>query len=258
MIKMLSSMRIALLTGGSTGEREVALASAAYVEKMIGDRMEIEVFDIPKDLDRFVKNRGDFDCVLPVLHGKGGENGELQRHLDVVEVPYVFSRPEAHAIGFDKERSKTLMQEQGHFVPKGLVVVPGESVEYLYPVVVKPVENGSSLGVYLVRSQEELDAALARVFVYDERAMVEELIEGREFTVAVIDGDGALPVVEIRSAHAFFDFESKYDPALCDELCHDKIVIDPTGLLHKLGLEGFRPSQHLKRDKVPAMYRSTV
>jgi len=83
-------MRIALLTGGSTGEREVALASAAYVEKMIGDRMEIEVFDIPKDLDRFVKNRGDFDCVLPVLHGKGGENGELQRHLDVVEVPYVF------------------------------------------------------------------------------------------------------------------------------------------------------------------------
>ena len=209
---------IALLTGGMTSEREVALKSSENVRKALEENFEVEVFDLPEDLDRFLASRARFDIAVPVFHGRGGEDGTIQVFLETLGLPYLFSSVEAHAVGMDKVMCKELARSHGLKTADWKVLEPGDSTQWTHPVVAKPVDEGSSVGVSLIRDA----ASLAQMVPATRRLLVEDLVEGQEFTVAVVDYDGgtvALPVIEIRSKNAFFDFESKYDPSLCDELC---------------------------------------
>lgn len=210
--------KVVVLTGGTSAEREVALKSAENVRKALEENFEVEVFDLPADLSRFLERHSEFAVVAPVFHGRGGEDGVIQGFLESLGLPYIFSRVEAHALGMDKAVCKVLARHHGLKTPDWKIVEAGEIPVWERPVVVKPVDEGSSVGVTLA-----CDAATySSFFPATRRLLVEDLIEGKEFTVAVVDhGDEsvALPVIEIRSKNEFFDFESKYDPALCDELC---------------------------------------
>jgi D-alanine-D-alanine ligase len=239
---------VALLTGGTTAEREVALKSAQNVRAALEENFVVDVFDLPPDLDRFLASRLKFEIVVPVFHGRGGEDGTIQGFLETFGLPYVFSGVEAHAIGMNKVTCKILARAAGLTTADWKVLEPGQSIEWSHPIVIKPVDEGSSVGVTLVRDA----AMLAQSLPSTRKILVEDLIEGQEFTVAVVeDESGAmtLPVIEIRSKKEFFDFESKYDPSLCDELCPAPIDETLTERLKDVALTAHKMlgARHLSR-----------
>lgn len=245
---------VAVLTGGTTAEREVALKSAQNVCRALGVYYHVEEFDLPSDLDQFLAQRDEFDVVVPVFHGRGGEDGVIQGLLESLGVPYIFSGVEAHAVGMDKVLCKVLARHNGLKTADWKIVEVGEIPAWEHPtpegvgIVVKPVDEGSSVGVTLARDA----ATYASLFPAMKCLLVEDLVVGKEFTVAVVDVGGdtiALPVIEIRSKKEFFDFESKYDPALCDELCPAPIDDELAERLKDVALTAHRMigARHLSR-----------
>jgi D-alanine-D-alanine ligase len=171
------------------------------------------------------------DVAFLALHGPYGEDGTIQGMLEILGLPYVGSGVLASALAMDKAMAKTILSADGIPVPRGLVFERGlfrseeEAVlgraAALLPAVVKPVRQGSSIGLSLVTEAAALRAALAGAFVHDDRVLVEERVVGRELTVGVIGNREltALPVVEIVCPRGLFDYEAKYDPARCEEVC---------------------------------------
>jgi len=213
---------IAILTGGTSSEREIALASAEEVRSALGDRFDVSQFVLPEDMDIFLAEYRSVDAVVPVFHGRGGEDGAIQGFLRTLDVPFVFSDIEAHATAFNKPLAKTVVTQAGVRTPKGKVVFDKVGIVYRNPVVVKPVDSGSSIGVSIVKNAADLDNALDIAFKESSSVLIEDFIEGDEYTVAVIEtesGVSALPVIAIKSKTEFFDLKSKYDPSLCDEIC---------------------------------------
>ncbi|MFZ2803808.1 MAG: D-alanine--D-alanine ligase [Patescibacteria group bacterium] len=231
--------RVALLTGGTSSEREVALKSAAAVRGWLAAQHDVAVYDLPRDLDRFIAERASFDVAVPVFHGKGGEDGIIQGFLKTLGVPFVFSDVEAHAIGMDKVVAKTIVASAGVPTTTSRIIQRGESGVFERPSVVKVPDGGSSVGVFLAKDAAAFEDAVRQGFVQSDRLLVEDFIEGCEFTVSVVDHGGktvALPIIEIRSKKAFFDLESKYDPVLAEELCPALIPSDLTERLQALAL----------------------
>jgi len=215
-------MKIALLTGGTSSEREIALQSAEEVRRALETDFEVMVFDLPKDLDRFIALRTEYACAVPVFHGRGGEDGQIQGFLESLHVPYLFSLVKAHAVGADKAMTKRIMAAHGVRTPNWLILGDKDVYEFQGPVVLKPQDGGSSLGVSLIHESETLAASLESAFKHASHVLVETLVTGREFTVGIVEEGGEarpLPVVEIRSKNTFFDYESKYDASLVEEIC---------------------------------------
>jgi D-alanine-D-alanine ligase len=171
------------------------------------------------------------DVAFLALHGPYGEDGTIQGMLEILGLPYVGSGVLASALAMDKAMAKKVLAADGIPVPGGLVLervsfrsdeegVLGRAAALL-PAVVKPVRQGSSIGLSLVTEAAALRAALNEAFAHDDRVLVEERVVGRELTVGVIGNRDltALPVVEISSAGGLFDYEAKYDPARCEEIC---------------------------------------
>jgi D-alanine-D-alanine ligase len=176
------------------------------------------------------------DVVFVAIHGQWGEDGTIQGMLELLGIPYVGSGVLASALAMDKVMAKTVLAAHGVEVPRGFVVTVenrdsalGQAEALGYPLVAKPVRQGSSVGVVMVDSADELPAALDAGFHLDDRVMVEERLHGTELTVGVI-GNGAglraLPVIEIATKAEFFDYRAKYDPALTDEICPARISED--------------------------------
>jgi D-alanine-D-alanine ligase len=177
------------------------------------------------------------DVAFVAIHGQWGEDGTIQGMLELLGIPYVGSGVLASALAMDKVMAKTVLAARGLDVPRGFVVgardLPakadwalGEAQRIGLPLVVKPVRQGSSVGVIMVERQDDVLAAINAGFEYDDRVLVEERLRGTELTVGVIDGPGgleALPVIEIATKSDFFDFRAKYDPALTDEICPARI-----------------------------------
>jgi D-alanine-D-alanine ligase len=236
--------RVALLTGGKSSEREIALKSANNVATQLSGRFGVEVFDLPGALNNFVLRAKEFDVAIPVLHGVGGEDGGIQGFLETLGVPYVFSGVQAHAVAMDKDKTKTLVAAVGIRVPSSSIVSRGDVVAYSHPVVVKPYDGGSSVATAIARSQIELDAAITNALKCTSAVLVETFIQGDEFTVAVADVLGApqaLPVIAIRPKSGFFDFESKYNAAaLADEFCPAPIQNDLSLRLQSIALLAHR------------------
>lgn len=177
------------------------------------------------------------DVCFVAIHGQWGEDGTIQGMLELLGIPYVGSGVLASALAMDKVMAKTVLAAHGIHVPRGFVVAAGDLPAAAddvvarangigYPLVVKPVRQGSSVGVVMVDGADALLAAIEQGFALDDRVMVEERLVGTELTVGVI-GNGvglrALPVIEIVTKAEFFDYRAKYDPALTDEICPARI-----------------------------------
>jgi len=159
------------------------------------------------------------EVIFLALHGGAGENGTVQALLDVIGVPYTGSGRLASALAFDKDLAKHVLRDSGVQVPRW-VMAPATAAAVAkapgFPCIVKPANEGSSVGLTLVRDPKDLEAAVALAVTYDRDVMIEEYIAGRELTVGIL-GAQALPVIEIVSRHELFDYECKYTPGMADE-----------------------------------------
>lgn len=230
--------KIAIVTGGSSSEREIALRSSANVAELLKDVYEVAVFDFPGGLEDFLSVRKQLDLVIPVLHGKGGEDGTIQGFLETLGLPYLFSGVQAHAIALDKEKTKVLVAAAGVKTPQSVTIEAGDAIAYDHPVVIKPFDGGSSVATSIARSAEELTSACAAGFAQSDRLLVEDFVSGSEFTVAAVEKEGtvvALPVIAIRPREGFFDFDSKYNAAnLADEICPAPITTELSDKLQSI------------------------
>ena len=231
----MGKLRLALIAGGKSSEREVSLKSGAQVYQALDrDRYDIRRYDPLTDLERLVREAGELDAALIIMHGRGGEDGSLQGLLNLLEIPYQGSGVLASALAMNKELSKTIYQQAGLKVPRALTFNRGEApssreIEAALglPVVIKPVHEGSSIGISMAGTMEALQTGLAAAFALDHRVMVEEFIQGIEVTGGVLGNANlqALPLVEIipASTYAFFDYEAKYQPGATQEICPARV-----------------------------------
>jgi D-alanine-D-alanine ligase len=197
---------------------------------------------------RVMANADPIDVVLIALHGTWGEDGRIQGLLDTIGVPYTGSGVLASALAMDKEVAKQVLAASSLDVPRG-VVVRGTAKADLdsarsvgLPAFVKPVGSGSSVGASIVKTDGELASAIEAALQFDERVLVEEQIRGRELTVPVIGNDDltALPVIEILTKRAFFDYSAKYDAGESEEVCPAEIPPDVAKRAQDLALRAHR------------------
>jgi D-alanine-D-alanine ligase len=208
--------RVAVLYGGMSAEREVSLSSGEQV--IIALRaagFDVTPIEVGTDLSAVIAALNPKpDAVFNALHGRFGEDGAIQGVLDWLAIPYTHSGVRASALAMDKLAAKAIFASAGLPVPRGRPV-PIDELEAADPMprpyVVKPINEGSSVGVHIVRAGDNRRGEIARGWRFGKAALVEEFIPGRELTVAVL-GDRALAVTDIRATHSFYDYESKYAP----------------------------------------------
>jgi len=212
-----NSLRVALLLGGDSAEREISLASGAGVAAALQRAGHLVVAIDPATQDLATIAWQTFDVCFIALHGGAGEDGRIQRQLARLGVPYTGSGPEASELAMSKSASKERFLEAGVPTPRYRLFSTSDSplriaelvAQVGYPAIIKPESQGSSLGVSCVRSIAQLEEALLQCARFDRFGLAEQFIAGREFTVAVLDRQ-ALPVLEIVSAQGLFTYESKY------------------------------------------------
>jgi D-alanine-D-alanine ligase len=207
-------MRVAVLYGGMSAEREVSLSSGGQVIAALRESgFEVLPIDVGYDLGAVLAALTPKpDVVFNALHGRFGEDGAIQGVLDWLGIPYTHSGVRASAVAMDKVAAKALFAAAGLPVARGKAVpIPDlDAADPLpRPYVVKPVNEGSSVGVHIVRPGDNRRSEIARSWNYGETALVEEFIPGRELTVGVM-GERALAVTEIMASNNFYDYVSKY------------------------------------------------
>lgn len=208
----LSELRIAVLAGGPSSEREVSLRSgAAVAEALAGKGLDVVTLDANERVVAQMR-AAEADLAFVALHGAFGEDGGVQTLLDDAGILYTGSGAEACRRAMDKEVSRTIFKKAGLPEPKWRIVrskdepVPGD---FSFPFFIKPCRGGSSIGVTQVRSAAEWPAALAAALAEDDKAIVESRLAGREMAVGIL-GDHALSAIEIRPAREFYDYTAKY------------------------------------------------
>ena len=248
-------MKIAVLFGGASDERDVSIASGSQVVQALRDAgheviaadtatgvlgpdrekdlLQSAVAPLPPEREKLDMLRtGDptsltrapelegVDVLFLALHGGAGEGGTLQALLDLVGIPYTGSGMLASAMAMDKDVTKRLLRQAGVATPDWLMAPVDRATveEHLeYPLIVKPSKQGSTLGLSVVKRAEDLDEAVEQAFRFDDEVMLERFVPGRELTVPVV-GSEALPVGEIISKNEIFDYEAKYQPGMADEI----------------------------------------
>jgi len=228
---MKKKLRLALLAGGKSGEREVSLKGADEVAKALNpQKYDVRRYDPATDLAQLAAEADTLDAAFILLHGPFGEDGTVQGFLDLLSLPYQGSGVLGSAIAMDKNLSKILYRNAGLKVPDWYMAAkedienPSDMIGQLgLPLVIKPANQGSSLGMTIAHSENEIAEGLKKAFAIDHQVMVEEYIEGREITGGVLGNDEltALPLVEIIPGEQFdfFDYEAKYQPGASTEIC---------------------------------------
>ena len=207
--------RVAVLHGGFSAEREVSLATGREVIAALR-RAEFEVIpvEVTRDLSALIATlqREKPDAVFNALHGRFGEDGCVQGVLDWLGLPYTHSGVRASAIAMDKAAAKAVFKTAGLPLAEHRLVTPEEleaADPLARPYVVKPVNEGSSVGVSILKEGDNRRAEIARNWRFGPQIMTEEYIPGRELSVAVM-GDRPLVVTEINTGHVFYDYDAKY------------------------------------------------
>lgn len=238
--------------GGPSTEREVSLKSGkAVYESLRQEALRVTPIDIKTDNTeentRLIKSY-NIDIAFIALHGRFGEDGQVQRLLDTLKIPYTGSAARASSLAMDKAASRKIFRAKGLNVPRYKTEDRASHhtnpklyhVNVSMPLVVKPSSHGSSIGLSIVDKKQDLDKAVHLAFSFDEKIIIEEYISGREVTVGIL-GEKPLPVIEIIPKHRFFDYQAKYHAGLTDYVVparlETKIIrkIQKTALLaHKL------------------------
>jgi len=248
----MTKLRLALIAGGNSAEREVSLNSGEQVYQALNkSKYDISRYDPKDDLERLARDAANLDVALVIMHGRGGEDGALQGMLDLLGLPYQGSGVLGSALAMNKELSKMLYQQAGLKVSRALFLNRGEALDLRgieaqlgLPVVIKPVNEGSSIGITKAGTLEELERGLAAAFGHDRRVLVEEFLDGVEVTGGVLGNAEltALPLVEIvpSEQYDFFDYEAKYKPGASREICPARLDEATTRKAQEISLTAHR------------------
>jgi D-alanine-D-alanine ligase len=257
--------KIALVTGGFTGESVISLKSAAVVDKTI-DRARYDVYKIfvypgdwyfltpagekiPVNLNDFSLQLGQekisFDGVFNILHGSPGEDGKLAGYFDLLGIPYTTCDQLTSAITMNKGYTKAIVQDIPElYVARSMQLFgqePGQASQIEssldLPLFIKPNNGGSSIGMSKVKTWAELPEALSKAFAEDSQVLVEEFVSGREFSVGIFKSQGVLtvlPATEIVSSTEFFDYEAKYVPGVCEEITPGRMSAEEVSRVERI------------------------
>ena len=224
-------VRVALLAGGRSGEREVSLNGAKGVEKALDpEKYKVVKYDTATDLEALVADAAGIDFAFILLHGLFGEDGTVQGLLELLGIPYQGSGVLGSALAMDKNLAKEIYRLHGlpvagwEMVDRRKGTTASEIIERLgLPLVVKPICQGSSIGMTIARTEAELAAGIETAFSHDSRVMVEQFVAGREITAGVLGNTDpvALPLIEIipGDGYTFFDYNAKYKAGASREIC---------------------------------------
>jgi D-alanine-D-alanine ligase len=250
-------MRVAVLKGGDSLERQVSLRSGARVEDALA-RLghDVLAIDVGADLvDRLTAERPDVAFVA--LHGRGGEDGTVQELLELLGIPYTASGPSACIRCMDKVVAKHALRDAGVPTPDFYAfsqaafeelgaarALPAIEERLDFPIVVKPAGQGSALGIKMARTAADVPGAIVAAFSYDTKVLLERHVAGRDLAVSVLEGPGgpeALPVVEaVPREEAFYDFEARYEFGRTDFICPAALPEAVAERARELALESYR------------------
>jgi D-alanine--D-alanine ligase len=225
-------LRVAVLLGGDSAEREVSLHSGKFVLEALRS-LGHEAF--PLDVTETLLGKGELkeligpkrpDLAFLAVHGTHAEDGAIQGLLELLEIPYTGSGLQASAIAMDKQLTKTILRGLGIPVPQGVLVAdPEAELPFGPPLIVKPNAQGSTVGLSFVHKPGEVVPAIEKALRYDSAALVEEWVQGMEISVPVLGGQ-ALPPVEICPKQGQYDFANKYLPGATEEICPARLPQD--------------------------------
>jgi len=212
----IKSKRIGVLAGGPSSEREISLQSGRSVYNALKEEgYDVIFIDVPGDMSglRRALEKGGVEVAFIALHGRFGEDGTVQSGLEEMSIPYTGSGPRASMLALDKLASKRVFAEQNINTPAYRAFRQGQKIDadsLDLPVVIKPRREGSSIGLSVVRTKDELKEALEVAYRYDDTIIAEKRIEGNEITVGILD-DEPLCAIQIVPGGEFYDYEAKYE-----------------------------------------------
>ena len=235
--------RVAVLMGGESAEREVSLDSGQAVLEAL-QRMGVDAIavDVGKGILQQL-GEGGFDRAFIALHGPGGEDGVIQGALETIGLPYTGSGVAASALGMDKYRCKLLWRALGLPTPTFRMIRDASDLPALesigFPMMIKPVHEGSSIGMAKVDESVGLRAAWEQAADFDREVMAELWITGEEYTVSIL-GDEALPAIRLETPHTFYDYDAKYDADTTRYYCPAGLSDEQESGVRGLALEAFQ------------------
>ena len=240
----MKSKKIGVLFGGLSAEREVSLKSGAAVHRaLVAQGYDAMTIDVGRDLADVLKREG-IEAAFIALHGRYGEDGCVQGLLELLQIPYTGSGVLASALAMHKLYSKQA------FAASGILTAPfryyrrGEAVKladlpFALPVVVKPVQEGSSVGVSIVKEEAQLAQALELAFCHDDEILVEQFIKGQEVQIGIIE-DRPVGAIEIVPKNEFYDFEAKYTDGMAEHIFPARLEKDLYEKAQQIGLAAHR------------------
>lgn len=236
--------KIAVLMGGDSAEREVSLKSGqAVLEALQSLGADVVPVDVRGHAIRQLMDL-DFDIAFIALHGRGGEDGTIQGVLEWLNKPYTGSGVMASAVAMDKWRTKLMWKASGISTPGAYLLDQfcdwhAIMEELGHNAIVKPAREGSSIGMRRVHTAEELRSSYLFASQYDDLVLAERWIEGKEFTVAIVD-DAALPVIQLKTSHEFYDYDAKYQSDDTQYLLPCGLSEDKENEIKELALSAYR------------------
>lgn len=242
---------VAVVMGGPSAEREVSLNTGAAIANALREYGYTNVVEIDLDPRNFGKQLAESkaEVVFNAVHGLYGEDGRLQTLLEICEMPYTGSGMIASVSCMDKVITKRMLRDAGISTPACLIVNKKESgikekimQRFSLPVVIKPASQGSSIGVEIVKEENQLDEALANAFKYSRDILVEEFISGKELTVSMMQKDGevvALPVIHIAPHSGTYDYHSKYTKGATEYICPADLDEETTKKVQEISKQAY-------------------
>lgn len=234
--------KVAVLMGGQSAEREVSLKSGrAVLAALYRREVDACALDVGADVLRQLQ-AGHYDRAFVMLHGRGGEDGVIQGALETLGLPYTGSGVLGSALGMDKYRSKLVWQALGLPTPEFAKIQSGIDLDHAlrleFPMMVKPVHEGSSIGMARVETQQQLEMAWHTASRYDNQVLAERWISGPEYTVGILTGE-ALPLLRLETPNVFYDYDAKYEADSTRYLCPCGLAQDEERRLKDLALQAF-------------------
>lgn len=240
--------KVAVLLGGNSAEREISLKSGnAVLDALIRKGVDAHPIDPKIDDISKIKSLG-FDRAFIVLHGRGGEDGTIQGFLNTLNIPFTGSDVSSSAIGMDKAKTKQIWQSCQLPTANYQIIIkdnfdPTTVSDILNRlsgcVMVKPVHEGSSIGMAKADTPEQLVDALNEAFKFDHKVLLESWITGDEFTVSILNGK-ALPAISMKTNNVFYDYQAKYQSTETQYLCPCGLAEDELTALNQLAEEAFK------------------
>ncbi len=240
-------MKIAVLMGGISKEREISLRSGKRIAQALRNfGHNVDEIDVSYDTIYEIGKLKNYDVLFNILHGTFGEDGRMQAILDVISVPYTGSGVETSVIAFDKYLCSLLVNDLVD-IPTYMLISKDTYQEFIkdieFPCVIKPRREGSSIGIHICHSIDELESALKMEFDRYNELIAQKYIKGTEVTISVIDIDSkpvVLPILELRPKKAFYDYEAKYTDGLTEFIIPAQIGEKMTRKIEKIALDIYK------------------